>query len=401
VALGVIQSQVMLRLLGPDGAGLDDQDVVDLVSGELLGPDEAPGDEPPDDPDPDDDGPDDDGPDDLGRMTKPTRVAATCPTTTAGLPRTRPRTVASIRPLGPRSRSGRGRTALGLDHRPGEVPDQGAVCSSTARSLAWHRVDVPWHVHLYDSDGHLEHVLLVRPPRDGPPDPRSRHRRQHVELTAHTALLDALAAHPPDLPPRQAELLDRARRALAAARARAPGEHPAHTRADAHRRRPGRELDRWVRARDRTCRSPGCPRPATGADLDHTLPWEEGGPSTADDLGAVCERDHLQRHDPDSGWTVRQPSPGTFVWTAPTGTEHVVTEEPHDELPDPVAPAHGPYSPPSDDAPPPPPTAPFAPRRTRDGRLTQAAREAFARRERRRRQTEERPPSRYDGDPDF
>ena len=427
VALGVIRSQVMLRLLGPEGAGLDDHDVVDLIATDLLGPDDSPPDPDggpgPDDPPPPPDGgpggdacaadpvsdsePGDEGPgrSDGGGPPEPELVergGPDCATDSHAPPDPTP--TEPREPIAFRARVAVRldlRTALGLDHRPGEVPDQGPICSSTAHDLAWRRLDGPWHLHLYDPDGHLEHVLLVRPPRDGPPDLRGRHRRQHVELTAHTALLDALSAQPPALTPSAAQLLERARRALAAARARPPDQHPAHARADAHRRRPGHELDRWVRARDHTCRSPGCPRPATGADLDHTLAWEHGGQSTADDLGALCERDHLQKHDPDSGWTVVQPAAGTFVWTAPTGTRHVVTEEPYDELPDPAAPAHGPYSPPTDDAPPPPPATPFAPRRTRDGRLTPAACESFARRERRQRDADDAPPSRYDGDPDF
>jgi hypothetical protein len=41
---------------------------------------------------------------------------------------------------------------------------------------------------------------------------------------------------------------------------------------------PSARLAALVRARDLTCRAPGCDRPATEADLDHTIPYAGGGP---------------------------------------------------------------------------------------------------------------------------
>lgn len=40
--------------------------------------------------------------------------------------------------------------------------------------------------------------------------------------------------------------------------------------------RPSRSLADFVRARDLTCRAPGCDRPATRCDIDHTIPWPSG-----------------------------------------------------------------------------------------------------------------------------
>ncbi|MFB1299650.1 HNH endonuclease signature motif containing protein, partial [Mycobacterium sp. pW049] len=40
--------------------------------------------------------------------------------------------------------------------------------------------------------------------------------------------------------------------------------------------RPSAALQRFVHARDITCRFPGCNRPATHADIDHTKPWPAG-----------------------------------------------------------------------------------------------------------------------------
>jgi hypothetical protein len=40
---------------------------------------------------------------------------------------------------------------------------------------------------------------------------------------------------------------------------------------------PGSTLRNLVRARQRTCSFPGCRRPAARGDLDHTVPYDQGG----------------------------------------------------------------------------------------------------------------------------
>ena len=105
-----------------------------------------------------------------------------------------------------------------------------------------------------------------------------------------------------------------ARTAAAARRPRPPRRHPRTSNAgpdDRARRRPGAELDRWIRVRDRHCVAPWCRRPAHKADLDHTLAHARGGPTSSWNLGAWCTHDHRAKHH--AGWTVRQPRPGRFV----------------------------------------------------------------------------------------
>ena len=90
------------------------------------------------------------------------------------------------------------------------------------------------------------------------------------------------------------------------------------------RRRPtGREAA-FVKARDRTCRAPGCRTPAHRADLDHTVAWEDGGPTTAANLGVLCRHCHGYKHS--DGVEVEQPTPGTFVWRTRLG--HTYTTRP-------------------------------------------------------------------------
>ena len=289
-------------------------------------------------------------------------------------------------------------TLLGLDRHPGEVPDYGIVAGSTARHLARTRPGAAVRLLLYDPEGHLEYTLTLHPRGGRAARRRSRYRRQVVEVLARTSTLDTLDPH--DLLGLEATLLARARAALAKERARPAEEHPARTTADAHRRHPGVDLEAWIRSRDRTCRFPGCSRPAMRADLDHTLDWLVGGLTEADNLGALCEPHHLLKHDPDSGWAVVQPSPGHFVWTSPTGTRHHVEPDRYDEPPDPLPPDDGPTSIPDLVFAPPPRDGPaWAPRRNKHGFLTDAARATAARLTRA--TTPDAPPSPDDGDPDF
>jgi hypothetical protein len=51
---------------------------------------------------------------------------------------------------------------------------------------------------------------------------------------------------------------------------------------------PSKALAAFVRCRDLTCRWPGCDRPATDCDLDHTIPYGDGGGTHASNLKCYC-----------------------------------------------------------------------------------------------------------------
>jgi len=87
------------------------------------------------------------------------------------------------------------------------------------------------------------------------------------------------------------------------------------------RYRPSAALDRAVRARDVTCRFPGCRRSAdsAGTDLDHTVPWPAGA-TTATNLAVLCRRHHRLKHT--TGWNVTLDPTGTMTWTTPTGRRY-------------------------------------------------------------------------------
>jgi hypothetical protein len=88
---------------------------------------------------------------------------------------------------------------------------------------------------------------------------------------------------------------------------------------------PPAELAEHVIVRDQTCRFPTCGRSAEGCDLDHTIPWEHGGVTSAANLGPLHRGHHNDKTH--HGWRLHQPEPGRYVWTAPTGHTYDVDPE--------------------------------------------------------------------------
>jgi hypothetical protein len=85
---------------------------------------------------------------------------------------------------------------------------------------------------------------------------------------------------------------------------------------------PSAALERAIRCRDLTCRFPGCSRPATHCDVDHTVPFNHekpaaGGLTVASNLKCLCRQHH--RLKTFGGWQDKQLADGTVVWTSPTG----------------------------------------------------------------------------------
>ncbi|RCK71009.1 HNH endonuclease [Desertihabitans brevis] len=107
----------------------------------------------------------------------------------------------------------------------------------------------------------------------------------------------------------------------------------------------GYAIPDWLRERvtlrDRTCLFPFCHRPAhprtlragrrgralaTPADevprkptvqLDHQIPYEQGGPTSADNLVPLCPRHHNDKTH--HRWRYRRLAPGVHLWTSPHG----------------------------------------------------------------------------------
>ena len=86
---------------------------------------------------------------------------------------------------------------------------------------------------------------------------------------------------------------------------------------------PSAKLADFVRARDLTCRAPGCDRSTTRCDIDHTIPYSAGGPTHASNLKCLCRFHHLLKTF--WGWKDKQLPDGTVIWTSPSGRTHVTT----------------------------------------------------------------------------
>ncbi|MDA2890921.1 DUF222 domain-containing protein [Mycolicibacterium sp. BiH015] len=91
-----------------------------------------------------------------------------------------------------------------------------------------------------------------------------------------------------------------------------PGQAPPEPRY-----RPSRTLAEFIRCRDQTCRFPGCSRPATITDIDHTIPYPVG-PTCASNLACLCREHHLLKTF-WPGWSSVQYPDGSIVWTDPDG----------------------------------------------------------------------------------
>ncbi|QUR67651.1 HNH endonuclease signature motif containing protein [Mycobacterium spongiae] len=86
---------------------------------------------------------------------------------------------------------------------------------------------------------------------------------------------------------------------------------------------PSTALADFVRCRDMTCRWPGCDQPAADCDLDHTIPYADGGPTHAANLKCYCRTHHLVKTF--WGWRDQPLSDGTVIVTSPAGRTYVTT----------------------------------------------------------------------------
>ncbi|WP_028923119.1 HNH endonuclease signature motif containing protein [Pseudonocardia acaciae] len=206
-------------------------------------------------------------------------------------------------------------TLLGHDDHPGEIPGWGPVTADVARRVVGRQRGAEWRFAVTDADGHLVCAGITR---RRPVGVRKESDGGVVELHVPATLLHELAGDPPaawagvitdiakqlaDWPEREPTLDGR------------PG-----------RRLPTEPLRRDTQVRDRTCRGPGCRRPATRSEFDHTRDYRHGGATVRSNGGHVCDHDHDLKTK--GGWILRQPQPGTFIWISPLGQVHRTRGDP-------------------------------------------------------------------------
>jgi len=85
--------------------------------------------------------------------------------------------------------------------------------------------------------------------------------------------------------------------------------------------RPNADLRRLLHARDSRCRFPTCGLPPAAQDLDHTIDAAHGGATAEGNLGGLCRRHHILKHQ--TAWNVKQKGAGVLEWTSPTGATYI------------------------------------------------------------------------------
>ncbi|WP_175637465.1 HNH endonuclease signature motif containing protein [Sinomonas mesophila] len=95
--------------------------------------------------------------------------------------------------------------------------------------------------------------------------------------------------------------------------------------------RPPEPLRRFIRYRDGVCLVPGCTCAARRAEIDHTIEWQDGGPTDADNLTLLCPKHHalkslalftLRRKAEQEGADPSAPISGELLWRTLLGFEH-------------------------------------------------------------------------------
>jgi hypothetical protein len=188
-----------------------------------------------------------------------------------------------------------------LTDRPGEIAGSGPADADTCRDLAhWMARDpaTKWCLTLVDPDGRaVAHACA----KQAPPTP----------------------AGPPKAVDLAGRLTDWLRRLRLEFLERDPCTHQRETLAY----RPTRLLRHLITTRNRTCTEPGCTRPAHRCDLDHSVPYAQGGRTCECGLGPLCRHGHQAKQAP--GWHLDQPEPGVMIWTMPSGRQYTTRADPY------------------------------------------------------------------------
>ncbi len=161
-------------------------------------------------------------------------------------------------------------TLLGLAHQPGQVGGFGPADPALARDLATAAAAHPatrWCLTITGPGcralGHGcalgQHPATILTSQTTPA-PARRAARPPTRSEAFTVTITPLAQH--DCDHRHQE----------------PGYQPS------------RALQHLIRARTTTCTAPGCRRPAAACDLDHTVPYDQGGRTCECNLAPRCNR---------------------------------------------------------------------------------------------------------------
>jgi hypothetical protein len=99
-----------------------------------------------------------------------------------------------------------------------------------------------------------------------------------------------------------------------------------HARASASYSPPD-SLRHLAAVRERVCGWGTCRQPAHRCDLDHAVPFDQGGLTCLCNLGPLCRRHHRCKQAP--GWSLTREPSGVLRWVMPSGRTAVSLPEPY------------------------------------------------------------------------
>ncbi len=226
-------------------------------------------------------------------------------------------------------------TLTGDSGEPGQLSRIGPITPEQARYLADVAASdaaVPWRVIVTDRTGRAVAVSRVlRPVQDhglagGNVGPVSLVRRVTVTMSPDQVNAPADTRLPLILQRTLRAAAKAAERARLQAVIDADAGGCAHGQASPSYQPPPR-LREFVTARDVTCRFPTCRQPVWRCDLDHSVPFDQGGRTCSCNLGGLCRFHHQIKQL--LGWKLVQPVPGTFAWRTPAGRTYYIEPDSH------------------------------------------------------------------------
>ncbi len=143
-----------------------------------------------------------------------------------------------------------------------------------------------------------------------------------IHVIAEQATLDGAGSAPASLVGADGLITPELIAQLAASAKLVPLIHPGHA-APENGYVPSTALADFVRCRDLTCRWPGCDEPAVHCDIDHSIPYAQGGTTHAGNLNCKCRTHHLVKTF--LGWQEQQLADGTLIFTSPAGHTYITT----------------------------------------------------------------------------
>jgi hypothetical protein len=202
-------------------------------------------------------------------------------------------------------------TLLGASASPGDIPGYGPVDAGTARilacALAGHRA-TRWQVIITAPDG----TALATGTHRGPARTTTT-----TGPDAATGTSTSTGTGPDGGPPGGGWTIEVTAEPIATTRCDHRNAEPGY--------RPSPALQRLIRARTTTCCGPGCRRPAARADIDHTIPHDQGGPTDECNCAPDCRHCHQLKQT----WKLQQPRPGVMIWTTPAGRRYTTYPSKH------------------------------------------------------------------------